>query len=241
MPDSQTSYFHQSRTPLNNLVFYLPWLIVYEIGLWLSRDPYRNLADIWLRELLQWAGFSQHLLLPLLSCAVLLGWHHISKLKWRVDWHCLPGMLIECVGYAIVLFGVFQIQHLALKAIYQIANDPVAAWIAEEVSSTNVHHLLSMIGAGIYEELFFRLLLLPVVIWVLLRIELKTWLAYGLAVTVVSLGFAAAHSIGIEQDWFTFVFRFFVGAILSVVFLKRGFGVAVGAHALYNIAVAVLY
>lgn len=98
-----------------------------------------------------------------------------------------------------------------------------------------------MVGAGIYEELFFRLLLLPAMIWVLLRIELKTWIAYSLGVVLVSLCFAAAHSIGVEQDWFTFAFRFLVGLILSAVFLKRGFGMAVGAHALYNIAVEVFY
>ena len=62
-----------------------------------------------------------------------------------------------------------------------------------------------------------------------------------IAVLLVSVAFAAAHSIGVEQDWFTFAFRFLVGVILGAVFLKRGFGVAVGAHVLYNIAVSLLY
>lgn len=242
MSSTSGSYLQLSRTPLNNLVFFLPWLFLYEAGLWFSGDPYRNLADIWLRELLQRAGFSQYFLLPILSCAVLLGWHHLSKLRWKVDWQCLPGMFIECVGYAAILIGVFQIQHWVLSTISYFASTPAVAWLAAETdANTNLHQLLAMVGAGIYEELFFRLLLLPAMIWVLLRIELKTWIAYSLGVVLVSLCFTAAHSIGVEQDWFTFAFRFLVGLILSVVFLKRGFGMAVGAHALYNIAVEVFY
>ena len=223
-------------------MFYLPWLILYELGLVLSGDPYRNLADVWLRNVLQWAGFSQYFLLPLLSCAVLLGWHHVSKEQWKIHWHCLPGMFLECIAYTVVLIGVFRLQQVVVSAVGNLAGRPVAMAVqAGPELAANDHLLLNMVGAGIYEELFFRLLLLPAVIWALLRIELKSWLAYTLGVVLVSVAFAAAHSIGVEQDWFTFAFRFLVGVILGAVFLKRGFGVAVGAHVLYNIAVSLLY
>ncbi|MEL0094661.1 MAG: CPBP family glutamic-type intramembrane protease [Planctomycetaceae bacterium] len=242
MPSALSSYFEESKTPLSNLVFYLPWLILYELGLVLSGDPYRNLADVWLRNVLQWAGFSQYFLLPLLSCAVLLGWHHVSKEQWKIHWHCLPGMFLECIAYTVVLIGVFRLQQVVVSAVGNLADRPAAmALQAGPELAANDHLLLNMVGAGIYEELFFRLLLLPAVIWALLRIELKSWLAYTLGVVLVSVAFAAAHSIGVEQDWFTFAFRFLVGVILGAVFLKRGFGVAVGAHVLYNIAVSLLY
>lgn len=242
MPSALSSYFEESKTPLSNLVFYLPWLILYELGLVLSGDPYRNLADVWLRNVLQWAGFSQYFLLPLLSCAVLLGWHHVSKEQWKIHWHCLPGMFLECIAYTVVLIGVFRLQQVVVSAVGNLADRPAAMVVqAGPELAANDHLLLNMVGAGIYEELFFRLLLLPAVIWALLRIELKSWLAYTLGVVLVSVAFAAAHSIGVEQDWFTFAFRFLVGVILGAVFLKRGFGVAVGAHVLYNIAVSLLY
>ena len=76
-------------------MFFLPWLFLYEAGLWFSGDPYRNLADIWLRELLQRAGFSQYFPFDLIR-AVLLGWHHLSKLRWKVDWQCLPDVHRMC-------------------------------------------------------------------------------------------------------------------------------------------------
>ena len=131
---------------------------------------------------------------------------------------------------------------MVVSAVGNLADGPATMVVqAESELASNVHLLLTMVGAGIYEELFFRLLLLPIVVWALLRIDLKNWLAYALGVMLVSVAFAAAHSIGVEQDWFTFAFRFLVGVVLGTVFLKRGFGVAVGAHALYNIAVALLY
>lgn len=242
MPSALSSYYEESKTPLSNLVFYFPWLILYEVGLWLSGDPYRNLADIWLRNVLQWAGFSQYFLLPLLSCAVLLGWHHLSNHKWKIHWQCFPGMFLECIAYTALLIGVFRLQQAVVTAIQHLASEPATATLEAGIElPPNVHLLLTMVGAGIYEELFFRLLLLPITVWALLRIELKDWLAYLMGVIFVSAAFAGAHSIGADQDWFTFAFRFSVGVILATIFLKRGFGVAVGAHSLYNVSVELLY
>ena len=151
-------------------------------------------------------------------------------------------MFLECIAYTALLICVFRMQHVLIRVVDQLSDSPTAVILDKEVGwSSNVHLLLMLIGAGIYEELFFRLLLLPVMVWALLRIELKDWLAYTLGVVLVSLVFSAAHSIGADQNWFTFAFRFLVGLILGTIFLKRGFGVAVGAHALYNVTVALLY
>ena len=151
-------------------------------------------------------------------------------------------MFLECIAYTALLICVFRMQHVLISVVDQFSDSPTAVILDKEVGwSSNVHLLLMLIGAGIYEELFFRLLLLPVMVWALLRIELKDWLAYTLGVVLVSLVFSAAHSIGADQNWVTFAFRFLVGLILGTIYLKRGFGVAVGAHALYNVTVALLY
>ncbi len=146
MPSALSSYFEESKTPLSNLVFYLPWLILYELGLVLSGDPYRNLADVWLRNVLQWAGFSQYFLLPLLSCAVLLGWHHVSKKQWKIHWHCLPGMFLECIAYTVVLIGVFRLQQVVVSAVGNLADRPAAMAVqAGPELAANDHLLLNMV------------------------------------------------------------------------------------------------
>ena len=60
------------------------------------------------------------------------------------------------------------------------------------------------------------------------------------AVVLSSLLFSIAHYIGPYGDkflWFTFVFRFLAGASFSLLFMYRGFGIAAGAHAGYDLLV----
>ena len=65
------------------------------------------------------------------------------------------------------------------------------------------------------------------------------------AVVIGSLLFSAAHyrvftTVGDEFQWFTFLFRCLAGLFFSVLFIRRGFGIAAGAHALYDVFVALL-
>ena len=53
---------------------------------------------------------------------------------------------------------------------------------------------------------------------------------------------SAIHHIGVMGDPFTlgtFLFRFFAGILLAVIFHVRGFAVAVYTHAIYDIFVMV--
>jgi hypothetical protein len=55
-----------------------------------------------------------------------------------------------------------------------------------------------------------------------------------------SLLFSAAHYIGPYGDafdWLTAFFRFLAGAFFAVLFIFRGFGIAAGTHALYDVLV----
>ena len=57
-----------------------------------------------------------------------------------------------------------------------------------------------------------------------------------------SLLFAAAHYVGPYGDplqWRSFLFRTLAGIFFAVVFLYRGFGIAAGSHAAYDILVGV--
>jgi hypothetical protein len=64
-----------------------------------------------------------------------------------------------------------------------------------------------------------------------------------LAMTASALAFAGAHHIGPLAEpcvWFNFIFRWLAGLFFAGVFVLRGFGIAVGAHAAYDILVGVL-
>ncbi len=96
------------------------------------------------------------------------------------------------------------------------------------------------IGAGIYEELLFRVILVGGLYWVLQKILKLKKPAYIVAAVVGALVFSAVHYLGPLGDVVTmqsFLFRFIFGLALNVLFLVRGFGVAAWTHSLYDIMI----
>ena len=95
-------------------------------------------------------------------------------------------------------------------------------------------------GAGIYEEFGFRLAGMSLVLFVcvdLLGLPKSHTAVVGVVLT--SVAFSLYHFLGSESFlWPVFFFRATAGVYLASLYIARGFGIAVGAHALYNIVVA---
>ncbi len=223
-------YWAESRSPLASLVFIAPLLVIYETGVLVL--GVRNGAEMWLRELLKWMEFEQHFLLPVLMICVLLGWHYITRQPWRLSRGLFWGMAGECILLAICLWLLGHLQGMLLQIL--VADGLLdGLWLY-------VRNAVSYLGAGIYEELLFRLILLMPVVWALRWLRVKPRPSMVVAVLLTSLLFAAAHYVGPESDrfiWFTFLFRFLAGVFFSILFVYRGFGIAAGTHAGYDILV----
>lgn len=241
-----TSYWALSRTPLTSLVFSLPLVLAYEGGvLWLGRGTPRNGADVWLRQLLDACGFGAYFLLPALTVVGLLAWHHVEHDRWHFSPGVLLGMAGECVLWAMALIGIARFQQqvwpLATADLWLVVDGmPVAAagmW--EGVFA----RIIGYCGAGLYEEVLFRLLLLPVVAWLFGRLGMEPITAAGLAIFATSTLFSLAHYVGPLGDTFelySFTFRLAAGVFFAVVFLLRGFGIAAGTHAFYDLLVGLV-
>ena len=138
----------------------------------------------------------------------------------------------ECLSLAVGLWFSWKLLYgFILPAAVPAGRPGIAVFLGQ---------ILCYLGAGIYEELLFRLVLLN------LAIGLLAWLRAGVDVSVTggilltSLLFSAAHYVGPSGDsflWSTFHFRFLAGALFAVLFRYRGFGIAVGTHALYDVLV----
>jgi hypothetical protein len=222
------TYWTISRRPLTSLVFTLPLVLAYEGGvLLLGRGTPRNGADVWLRTLLDHLGFGQYFLLPLLTIVGLLAWHHIEHDRWRFSPGVLAGMAVESVLWATMLFGI---------AILQNRFWPFAVGLNEGMLA----RLVAFCGAGLYEEVLFRLLLLPAVTWIAARLGAGPTAAAAWGVAGSSVLFSLAHYVGPLGDTFdlhSFTFRFLAGVFFAILFEARGFGIAAGAHAAYDILV----
>jgi hypothetical protein len=115
------------------------------------------------------------------------------------------------------------------------------------------------LGAGFYEELAFRVVLFglgaKILVWlfahepygvVVGQPRRLTWRAF-LVATLWAFGaaavFSGVHYVGALGDSFqlsSFIFRWVLGLVLTMIFVLRGFATAVWAHALYDVWVLVL-
>jgi len=229
-------YWFESRQPLASLVFIAPLLIAYEAGvLMLGPGEFRNGADALMRGMLTRLGFGQYFLLPVLTVCLLLGWHYTTRRPWRLSRGLLWGMAGECMLLSVCLWLLAQLQGFLLRA----PAAPIDLSIFQTIGTA-----VGYIGAGIYEELLFRLILLSLTVWVLKRIKVRPQSRIIAAVLLTSLLFAAAHYVGRYGDtllWYTFTFRFLAGVFFAILFVFRGFGIAAGAHAGYDILVGLSY
>ena len=233
-------YWAQSVQPLYCLAFVAPLLILYEVGvLWLGPTAMRNGADVWLRQFLAGIGFGEYLFLPAATCGLLLCWHHLSSQSWKLSPHVLSGMICESflIGTSVVIIA--RLLSGITGITFSVESEVPTPFVGR------LPHMLSFLGAGIYEELLFRLVLISGAIVCCRKTGVDRISAIVFAIVSSSLLFAAAHyrlffDVGFEFTWISFLFRAIAGVFFSVLFLFRGFGIAVGAHVVYDIVVVTL-
>jgi hypothetical protein len=253
LPSSLETYLRESRRPLASLAFVIPLLLLYEGGVViLGPSAVRNGADVWLRQFLDTLGFSQYFLLPALTVGLLLAWHHVTRERWQLSAGVVYGMLLESAALGLMLVAVARIEGMVAASALQSGPyvDPHGASGQHVVMSVPwmmggrsafLGRMLGYIGAGVYEEMLFRLLLIPPLAQFAKYLGAPR--AWGIAAVVLltSLVFSGAHYVGPHGDAFdafTFLFRFTAGAFFAVLFVFRGFGIAAGTHALYDIFVS---
>jgi hypothetical protein len=106
-------------------------------------------------------------------------------------------------------------------------------------------NIVTGIGAGIYEELVFRLILI-VALMVLFQDILRSGhkISIILSVFISAALFGAYHHIVYLEgqfvqsspfNWAEFSFRTIAGIYFAIIFAIRGFGITAGAHAFYDI------
>lgn len=231
-------YWFESRRPLTCLVFLIPLISLYELGVWFfsSEDQpnaVRNGADFWMRSWLQNAGLHEVLWLPLAVSGLLLTWHLLSRHPWKISLDTLGGMLAESLLFAFCLIVLGQVQDLLFQQLPQTLS---VSLLADSTTS----RMISFLGAGIYEEFLFRLCLLPACYGLFRLCKLSPGWSTASSIIATSLLFALAHYVGPAGDefqLFSFVFRSIAGGFFACLFCLRGFGITVGCHATYDLLV----
>ncbi|HMA40035.1 MAG TPA: CPBP family intramembrane glutamic endopeptidase [Gemmatimonadales bacterium] len=234
------AYWRDSRAPRYSLLFALPLFLLYQVlAAMAPADPgggLRNGADVILQTLFVRIAGSRGPLL-FLVCLVVAGlWLVLRDIRSH-ERDLRPGvfalMLVEASLLAVV-FGT--VVSLITSQIMHVTATLRPAQLAQLGPGTRV--MLSL-GAGLYEELLFRVLLVGGLAWTGRALLGFRPLVAGLwAALLGALVFAAFHYIGPYGDrWepYSFVFRTIAGLALSALFLLRGFGITAWTHALYDL------
>lgn len=237
----RSNYWNASREPRYSLTFALPLLALYEIlaaALSERTNGVRNGADVLLKSLFEAFLGSRG---PVVFGAILLGAMLVLIIRDRrrsrdeLKVSIFAGMLVESILLA-AIFGVVvglltaqlvaPLQRLALGPLDRVG------WPAA---------LMVSLGAGLYEELLFRVLLVTALVWAGRKVFGWGPVASGVFATMAgALIFSAFHYIGPFGDRLelgSFVFRTIAGCAFSALYLLRGFGITAWTHALYDIMV----
>ena len=228
-----TDYFRHSSTTYYSLIASLPLLIGYEILVTITQSPFwgiRNAADVWIRTFMMAFDIRpQYIFFVMILCVI--GIIPVIKIKGSAP--PLKGsiflfMFLEALAYSMVL-GI--VLHFMVRVVLLASGG---------LSGNALQNIALSLGAGLFEEFFFRVLLLNILYWAL-RFILRTPLLTGVvSILIASLLFSLSHYIGNMADtfqWYSFIFRWLAGLLFTLLYFFRGFAITAYTHALYDIQV----
>ena len=248
MPAPISNYWRTSRAPRYSLTFALPLLLAYEVlAFSLSGDEVtgvRNGADVLLKSLFLALGGRNGLVVfgaLLVGGGAWMVWRDYRR-SGSLDPPVFGLMMVESVAYALA-FGLVTgtLTSLLLPGLATVGR--AASFSLGSVGGWSLPtQLMISLGAGIYEELLFRVLLVSGLAWIARRaFGWRTPKASLFAVGGGALIFSAFHYIGPYGDPFdltSFTFRAIAGVLFSGLYLLRGFGITAWTHALYDVFLA---
>ena len=225
-------YFRKSSSPLYSFIITLPIFLTYELGIfWMRNIEFnyiQNGADVLIEQAILRLGFdviyvSSIIFLFVLLIIIYYQKHHFNSLS--ISRPYLGAMFLESIVYAIILF--FLMGNLYLM----------------DVSTNDLYcNIILSLGAGIYEELIFRVLLIYVFyqsIKFLFRLGKFSTNFYAIILSAIL--FSSFHFIGAESfNQEAFAVRFIAGIFLAFLYVQRGFGITAITHSFYDIFVIFL-
>jgi len=224
-------YFDHSRSLAVSFLFILPLLVAYEAGMVILRPRIVSWAGDLIRWLLYEAfGGRAAPAFNLLVMLAIVGSVFVMRKTGGVKFKMYPLVLGESFAY-----GLLLTQFIPLVMAYAL---PMAGSIGPAPGGV-MHEIVLSIGAGVYEEIVFRLGVMSGVYYLVRKLADKNWVAVAAAIFISSILFAASHYLGgTESPTIRSVtYRTVGGICFATIYIYRGLAVACYSHAFYDILV----
>jgi hypothetical protein len=241
---SRESYLDVARRPLQMLAFLLPLIVAYEVALALvlPSDDGLNVSTVEAhRQLLR--VFTTFGIEPtgglylggIAIVVVLLVWHVLAREPWRVEAPALGLMVLESL---LLTLPLLLLSHLISR--FALATGVPPAFDDLSLAS----RIAISVGAGLYEELAFRMIMIAVIHTLLVDLcRLPHRIGITVAVAASAIAFMAYHDLSGPNGELSvrrIAFFLLAGLYFGLIFAARGFGIVVGTHALYDVLTVVL-
>jgi len=244
------AYWNKTRAPRYSLVFAIPLFLLYEaLAATQANAPgaqgVRNAADVLLKSTFVLVSGSRGSLIffaTVIAVSVFLIIRDVSKTRERPQPKYFGLMLGESAVLALLLGLV--VGTLTQKLLGGLSAMSMQTAEAQSLARMSVGtKLMLSLGAGLYEELLFRVILVGGLAFALRWLTLGI-LPSGLIATIIgALIFSAFHYVGQYGEPLqlaSFTYRTIAGLVFSALYLLRGFGITAWTHALYDVYVLIL-
>ena len=234
---NQKNYWRETHTPLYSFIFTLPLFLIYEIGVFAisaSDLPLlRNGADVLMRQMLEIFGiFGIYGFGGTFFIGFMIAFLRQKRtlMTSAIRGEYLLTMFFESIGWAI---------GLTIIMIW------TPTFLMAGKDSRLMQQIVLAVGAGIYEEFAFRVVLITGLASVLGFIFQWGEIAKKIgAVTMAAMLFSGFHflgSFGELPSMDMFLIRMIAGIVLGIIYVIRGFGVAAYTHTIYDLFVLVKF
>jgi len=225
------TYWRQSRSLFYSLVAVFPLLVIYESGLILIRNAHlptvRNSADVLLQSILSSLGIRGMLglgFLFIVGTVVAFYWNRNRHPEESFSSTILIGIVGESCLWGLVLVLILQ---------------SFQALLMNPIMRETVQQVVLGLGAGLFEELIFRVLLITgLVPLLILAFQWRPMGAKIIAVLLAAALFSWFHfmgPLGGVPRVTLFLVRFVAGCFLGFLYIFRGFGITAWSHAIYDL------
>jgi hypothetical protein len=229
--------------PLTSAILVFPLFLIYQLGILLSRGL--NGVDFVTSSLVQLCERDLGNYLIVLA-GLLVGYAAILILlrqRDSFDPKAFVPVLAESTFYALTMGSIILfVMHRFVELVPGlVVSGPLAAALSSGLNFLDI--VVISAGAGLHEELLFRLLGIGGLSWLLAGAmgEKQAWV---MALVISSLTFSLAHHIGPSGEPFEFAafsYRALAGVMFALIYQVRGFAVAVWTHAIYDVYVLSMY
>ena len=228
------SYFEITKNIYYSMLFMLPMLFLYEIMCWFQfagmATEIRNGADVFLRQLMMGCDkYSESIygLLLIVLFFVIMFFNQNAVNNGRLKFSFLIYMLAESILWSFGFIIMMSISENLLLSILERNIIPEQFYLA--------------IGAGIWEELLFRVGAIGFSLSFLTKvIGYSGFYSAFIAILLSALIFSLFHYLGPFGDNFaykSFYLRTLAGIFLGSLYLFRGFGIIVYTHIFYDMTI----